>query len=332
MPNEKENENLLNVLNLPAGTTTGVDGSETFPVIYNDYMKAVETIASQNIRALVSTNKLENAFYEYDISDGRVIEEAVIAMAEASDFSRQPAFVVADPKVYVQYFNNFEEKQFIVSIRKDDIKKVMAKGTSPETVAGAVMESQTQGEGSYDYKKGRELIENAALVDYSKILGTDSKPLYPSSMKGVIFALRDMYNALKAENDNLGGIAGLKQSTPAEDIRIAIPTKVLNLIDVVELANVFNLEKEQLFGMIIPVEVDDESDKTNWYKVAVYDRKALGRATFIFDYTQDVYGNARMSTHYLTTSRAYFHNKLYKGVSLDCTKACTAATTNLLAE
>ena len=70
MPNEKENENLLNVLNLPAGTTTGVDGSDTFPVTYNDYMKAVETIASQNIRALVSTNKLENAFYEYDINDG----------------------------------------------------------------------------------------------------------------------------------------------------------------------------------------------------------------------------------------------------------------------
>lgn len=41
MPNEKENENLLNVLNLPAGTTTGTDGSDTFPVTYNDYMKAV---------------------------------------------------------------------------------------------------------------------------------------------------------------------------------------------------------------------------------------------------------------------------------------------------
>lgn len=328
---QNEDAKVVSLLNLPNPVTTGIDGSDTFPTTYNEYMQAVETIASQNIRALVSANKIEDAFFEYDVPTGKVIEEAVIAMAEASDFSRTPAFVVADPKVYVKYFNNFEEKQFNVSVRRDDIRAVIAKGNSPEQVAGAIMESQTQGEGSYDYKQGRNLIEKATFVDYSTILGSAQAKKVPASMKGVIWALRDMYNALVAENDNLAGVSGLKQSTPANDIRIAIPTKVLNLIDVVELANTFNLTKEELFGKIVKLNVEDEADKTNWYKVYVYDRKALGRATRTFDYTQDIYGNARMSTHYLTTSRAYFHNGLYKGVKLDCTKACTAAEADLIA-
>lgn len=329
--NQNEEAKVVSLLNLPNPVTTGIDGSDTFPTTYNEYMQAVETIASQNIRALVSANKLEDAFFEYDVPTGKVIEEAVIAMAEASDFSRAPAFVVADPKVYVKYFNNFEEKQFNVSVRRDDIRAVIAKGNSPEQVAGAIMESQTQGEGSYDYKQARNLIEKATFVDYSTILGSSTAKKVPATMKGVVWAIRDMYNALKAENDNLAGVSGLKQSTPTEDIRIAIPTKVLNLIDVVELANIFNLTKEEMFGKIVEINVEDEADKTNWYKVCVYDRKALGRATRTFDYTQDIYGNARVSTHYLTTSRAYFHNGLYKGVRLDCTKACEAATDTLLA-
>ena len=125
--NQNEEAKVVSLMNLPQPVTTGIDGSDTFPTTYNEYMQAVETIASQNIRALVSANKLEDAFFEYDVPTGKVIEEPVIAMAEASDFSRAPAFVVADPKVYVKYFNNFEEKQFNVSVRRDDIRAVIAK-------------------------------------------------------------------------------------------------------------------------------------------------------------------------------------------------------------
>ena len=95
-----------------------------------------------------------------------------------------------------------------------------------------------------------------------------------------------------------------------------------NLIDVKEWAEVFNLQKEELFGKLVVVDVDDLSDHTYDYFVFVYDRKALGRATRIFDYTQDIIGSARYTNHYLTVERAYFHNGLFKGAYLDCTEAC----------
>ena len=67
---------------------TSLQGSEDFPVNYNDVMGCVETIASQRISNLLSANRLDGAFWFYDVTDGSVIEEAVIKMAEAQAFNK----------------------------------------------------------------------------------------------------------------------------------------------------------------------------------------------------------------------------------------------------
>jgi hypothetical protein len=64
--------------------------------------------------------------------------------------------------------------------------------------------------------------------------------------------------------------------------------------------------------------------------VLVYDRKALGRATRLFDYGQDVLGTARYSIHTLNTERAYFYNNLFKALSLDITDAVTSAEGDIM--
>ena len=53
---------------------TTATGSETFPVNANDPYQAVETIARQTIRSAENGNALEDAFYEYDVENGKVIE------------------------------------------------------------------------------------------------------------------------------------------------------------------------------------------------------------------------------------------------------------------
>ena len=90
------------------------------------------------------------------------------------------------------------------------------------------------------------------------------------------------------------------------------------------MANIFNLSKEELFGKLVIVDVDDLKDHTYDYFAYVYDRKALGRATRVFDFTQDIIGSARYTNHYLTIERAYFHNGLFKGCYIDCSEACAS--------
>ena len=305
---------------------TSLIGSDTFPVNINDVYGLIETIASQRIRAVKSSNRIEDAFFDYVVDNGKVIEEAIIEMAEAQEFVKegQPDLSPVDPKLYVKYFNNWVTKQFETTIRRDDIRAILAnEGEGLEEVVSEILATLTEGEGYFDYQQMRNLIMNKDVgVDMSQALFGG---LVPSGSKGIIYALRQMYNAIKATN-TLGGVP-CAHATPVEDIRVAVSESVLNLIDVTELAQAFNLEKEELFGKLVVLPFDADGDEA---KVLVYDRKALGRGTRLYDYTQDVIGKGRYTNHYLTTERVYFYNGLFKALSLNVSKAITNAKATLL--
>ena len=304
---------------------TTLTGSETFPVNANDVYGLVETLAVQNIRAVKSSNRIEDAFYDYVVENGAVIEEAVVEMAEKQAFVKtgDPNLAPKDPTLYVKYFNNWESAQFQTTIRRSDIRKIIAnKGTGLEEVVAEILASLSEAEGYEDYGKMREIISGGVNV------GADaSAELFggkvPANMKGVIFAIREMFNALKATN-TLG--TDVLQSTPVEDIRIAIPETLLNMMDITELANAFNLEKEELFGKIVKLPYDDEYSPS---KILVYDRKALGRGTRLFEYSQDIIGKGLYTNHYLTTERCYFYNSLFKALHLNVEKAYEAVMSEL---
>ena len=298
---------------------TSILGSTTFPQNANDAYGLLETICAQNIRALKSFNRIEDAFYDYVVDNGTVIEEAVVKMAEAQNFVKTgaPNLAPLDPTLYVKYFNNWEAKQFETTIRKSDIRKILAnKGTGFEEVVAEIMGSLREGESYYDFTQMAavfdDIADNEDFANAEEVLFSNK---VPASMKGVVYCLREMYNAIKATN-TIGLVDSSNAAphgTPVEDIRIAVSESVLNLIDVVELANIFNLSKEELFGKLVVIPAGALADSNNNY-VFVYDRKAC------------LYSN-----HYLTTERCYFVNQLYKGLLLNCDGAVTAAKAQLLA-
>lgn len=311
---------------------TTLIGSDTFPVNANDVYGLVETIASQNIRAVKSSNRIEDAFYDYVVENGAVIEEAIIAMAEKQTFVKTgaPNLSPKDPTLDVKYFNNWEAKQFQTTIRRSDIRKIIAdKGTGFDEVVSGILASLSEGEGYDDYKAMRDILNDNTNVGFDmSASGGIFEGYEPKNMKGVIYCMREMYNALKATNlVGLDATDGILQATPVEDIRIAVSESLLNLIDVTELANTFNLEKEELFGKLVIIPFDEDYDAG---RIVVYDRKALGRGTRLFEYSQDVVGKGLYTNHYLTTERCYFYNKLFKCVTLNVNTAITAEKASIM--
>lgn len=312
---------------------TPINGSNTFPTTPNAFLTAVETIAQQNVRAVKSTNRIEDAFYEYEVKDGKVIEEAVIAMAARQAFvptavGVQPDLSPLDPTLYIRYFNNFEENQWKVTKRPDEIRAVIAKGMSEEELAAEIVATLTAGEGDYDYAQMRAVIEDNVNVgiDASSALFSGG---VPQTSKGIMYAIRVMFNAIKATNTiGLGAGISTAQGVPVEDIRIAISEDITALIDMTELANLFNLSKEEILGKVVLLPHDTNYGGT---RVLVYDRKALGRATRTYEYGQDNLQLARYTNFGLTTSRAYFYNPLFKCLSLDVSTAAAAEIANLIA-
>lgn len=313
---------------------TPINGSANFPATANAFLSAVETIAHQNVRAVVSTNKIEDAFYEYEVKDGKVIEEAIIAMAQRQAFvptatGVQPDLSPKDAVLDIRYFNNFEESQFKVSKRPDEIRAVIARGMSEEKLAAEIVETLTQGEGDYDYDQMRKVIEDTNTpvgVDASTALFSGG---VPQNSKGIMYALRIMFNAVKGTNTiGIAATSPIKQGVPVGDIRIAVSENILALIDMTELANLFNLSKEEILGKVVMLPYDSTYPGT---RVLVYDRKALGRATRTFDYDQEEFRLNRYINFGLTTARAYFYNPIFKCLSLDVSTAAASESAQLIA-
>lgn len=300
-------------------------GTDQFPTNVNDVYNLIETIAIQEIRAVQSANRLVDATFDYDVENGQVIQSAVIEMAKSTAYNKN-AYDRApkDPTVHVRYFSDYKNTQFETTIRRDDIRRIIAnKGVGVEDVIAQIISTLTSGEAHEDFIDTRDLILNEFVPDYSKILkGT------PKNLKGVIYAARNMYNHLKSDNSDLTEGAGTENayvsSTPAQDIRVAMTESLMNLIDVVELANIFNLTKEELFGVMVVIP-DSDLPAEKKYKVVVYDRKSMGKALFTYDFTQEPVAKGRFLNQYLTVSRCYFYNELFKACQLDCTEAAQLA-------
>ena len=303
-------------------------GTEEFPATVNDMYNMIEPIIVQELHGARLKNTLidVDGFFFYDCKEnsenptGQVIESSLIKAAEAiafdkNDFSLAPH----DVNIHTKYFKEWKDIQFPTTVRRDDARRVVArKGVGVEDVVFEIVNTLALGDMDFDYQQRRALLMQSPVPDYGAILGG-----VPKTMKGVLAAARDMYNHLIANNSDLTGVKW-RTATPAADVRIAISTKLLNYIDVIELAQAFNLTKEEMFGIIVPVNMDDLPE-AEWYKLVVYDRHAMNVSEFIYDYTQDIVGRGRYTNHYLTTSRQYFYNDIFKACAIDCSQAAEAA-------
>ena len=324
------NKKLKFKLNIQNFAETPFKGSDDVPVDYSEAMKGVKTIASQKIKEVESTNKIKDAFYEYAVKDGNIIQEGLIHMAEGEDYDgvaegEEPDLSPKDPKVSFRYFDNFKKRKYKTTTRETEIRQINAgKGETDESIATSVVDTLTQGEGDDDYNKMRGALENGDFgVDASTdLLGGK----HPTSSKGIMIAVRRMFTAIRATHtrglnaSNYEQGATLpKQGVRPENIRVAISEDVLALIDMTELANLFNLEKEELMGKLVKLPYDANYTGT---RICVYDRKALGRATRLIRYGQKNFEDTDLYTiHTLITDRAYFYNPLFKAYVLDVSVA-----------
>lgn len=312
-------------MNVQTVDKTGIKGSDTFPINVSDYYKAVETLAYQGIEAVKSSNPIENAFYDYPVDgNGRVIEEAIIEMAKAKAFvptaeGQQPDLSPLDPKLHVKYFNNYEKKQYKVTVRDEELDKVLLKGMSPEAFATKIVDTLTQGEAFEDFKTEASFFAKANFVDAKTAIGGA-----PLNMKGVLYAIREMASVIHATNKE-GGVP-CEMSVDLADIRIAIPSDVKSLIDYTELANTFNMSVEEMKGHIVELPVHGA---VTWPDsgtcVYVYDVHRLGRAIKKRKFVSDTISLQEYRNMGLNVDKGYLVNELAKGLYLDISNAITAA-------
>ena len=307
-------------------------GSTTFDAKMNEWYNMLEGIVRQSLNDVQMDDPLrdDDAVFFWDCkpetgATGQTIETSIIAAAQGQAYSPDgaPDFTGVNPKFYTRFFREWIDIQYEVQVNRDEARKAASgKGVSENDIAQYIVDSLEQGESRDDFYARRDLLMNSPVPNFSEIIGG-----VPTTMDGAIWAIREAYNYLTSINEGLASGPYASRVKP-EDVRIAITDKALNLIDVVRLANVFNLEKDDLLGRIV-VERAGDLPAEQQYRAVIYDRKAMNVAEFTYDYTQDIIGQKRKTLHYLTVSRQYFYNSLFKACAIDLTGAAQAAVATL---
>lgn len=298
----------------------------------------VAKFISQKIDNVKADDALEKYFPVQDHgneANGYNVEKALVAMAEEQSYDPTGTNIwdAHDPTIVPEYFYTWDEKQFIVTKRFDDVRAATMRGESAEEIAGKIIDSITQGAGDYSYRTTRDMFSKTFgfYKDYSAITG-----LTPKNIDGVLYFLRDAYYHLIATNsDATPNATEFRSRALPENVRIVIPTKLLNLIDVTKLANVFNMEKADILGKIVPLNVDDlasgdpEDDAELFYTAFVLDKNAIVKEQRTYEYAEDRNNTGRFTQHVLTVERMYGLCGLFKAVYIDCTAAAAAAITEI---
>ena len=121
---------------IPTINSGSADHTDTVNSIYG----LIETIAKQTFYRVESENPLKS-LYKGDVDYGTDIEQWMIQLTESYAFDKTAtdALKAKDPTYVLRYFNNWTERQYEQSVREDEIRKILARQSTPEDVAAKII-------------------------------------------------------------------------------------------------------------------------------------------------------------------------------------------------
>lgn len=265
----------------------------------------VEKMAKSVILNVQSSNKLD-WFDKGKIANGTTIEQAIVNLATGSDWvSETQSGTNVDapnyPSVTVKYFNEWNGRQFKTTVSEDQLRKVLMSGGDEGDVAQKIVSTLTEGENFEDYKNCKGLLLDGiqGATPNIKKYGTTAVAVGTALIK----AIQDIVAEMQFVNTSYCA-SGIQTRTPFERIRMIMPYKIYNALNVDVLASIFNLEKAKLLERITLI---DEGSK-----VFIVDEFGLIKYTRLYKATSRYVEDGLYTNYWLTVDRMYGTSPLFK--------------------
>ena len=277
-----------------------------FEPTIDNYTGLITKVARQTIEAAKASNPL--AFLDKgSIDTGEIVEKAKVRFKEGTQWNEDEVnqFTATKPEFDVVYFDEYDSHQWGQKVKTERIRAIIAnKGVGTEDVVNEITGGLTESEFDWDFTGMKGLLKQseAHLTKAADV----------STGQDLILAIRNAITKIKYCNNAYFGdaITGLKDSTPVARIRIVIPEYVMNKLDVVTLANIYNLEK---VGLIAALYTTDSEDG----HVYVFDEEAYGSITKLREMTNVRHATNLAYYFYLTKKVMRYYCPLYKSTYID---------------
>jgi len=295
----------------------------------NDIMTAlVEPIAMQAIHQIESTNPLFEVFEREPVENSAEIEEIVLGDAniEAYDATGATVDTPRNVQAVARYYNDYTHKVYTTTIYRNEIRKVALNPEKAPELASKILANLTATRDDDVYS-----IEKQVLVDMKTtypFLKADTIASGTAEEQGeaLTLAIRNTIDALIFKNydyipwNNNHPTNKIKGRAYLDRIRIVIPYKIKNKLNVGYLANVYNLEKTELLSKIVTIDTDDGI-------VYVLDKLAV----FRYPQTDELLGRdneeAGCRNEFLHVNQMFGASTLFKFAFIDASAMYPTTTT-----
>ena len=278
--------------------------------ILNDTYDAIDKVARTDIFEAREVNTL-NGLYKGELQEGRIFEQLFISLGVPYDFekgSTSKVFSAADAGIASKYFENWNYEQSSKELYNYKVMEMVRNGQTANEIGARVVASLINGD---NHKIFTDL--KGLLLTAKEDMTPFADNATPSTLQDLLLAIRDAISDFKFTNDKYHDATAVGDtSTAMEDVRIVIGSKLLNRINVVELANTLHIERKEIQNMFWEVDTTDNV-------VYIVDVNAIGYFTKNTEAYSERIKPMRKQIFYYDNDKMYYYSNFFKATYLTYT-------------
>ena len=226
----------------------------------------LEPIALQVLHDVQSENPLFEVFEREAVDTAKEIEEIIIgdANVEEYDADGKTALTPRDTWNIARYYNDYDHKVYTTTKYRNEIRSVVVNPENESRYVASLVNGLARKRDDWTYDKQKAILKDIATT-YPKLKAATIAAGDSAAMgEALTIAIRDTIDNLRFKNYNFVAnnidnetSTKFKQRAYLEQIRIIVPYKVFNRLNIGWLASVYNLDKTDLLSKIVTIDTDD---------------------------------------------------------------------------
>ena len=279
----------------------------------------LEPIALQVLHDVQSENPLFEVFEREAVDTAKEIEEIIIgdANVEEYDADGKTALTPRDTWNIARYYNDYEHKVYTTTKYRNEIRSVVINSENEARYVASLVNGLARKRDDWTYDKQKAILKDIATT-YPKLKAATITAGDSAAMgEALTIAIRDTIDNLRFKNYNFVAnnidnetSTKFKQRAYLEQIRIIVPYKVFNRLNIGWLASVYNLDKTDLLSKIVTIDTDDGI-------VYVIDKRSVFRYPQTDEILEQENAEGNFTTYFLHVNAMMGFSPLFKFAFID---------------
>lgn len=286
----------------------------------------LEPIALQVLHDVQSENPLFEVFEREAVDTAKEIEEIIIgdANVEEYDASGKTTLSPRDTWNVARYYNDYDHKVYTTTKYRNEIRSISLNPENESRYVASLVNGLARKRDDWTYDKQKTILKDIATAYTGLKAATIAAGDSAAMGEALTIAIRDTIDNLRFKNTNFvahnidNSTNQFKQRAYLEQIRIIVPYKIYNRLNIGWLANVYNLDKTDLLSKIVTIDTDDGI-------VYVIDKRSVFRYPQTDELLEQENAEGNFTTYFLHVNAMMGFSPLFKFAFIDASAMNPAA-------